>query len=107
MRTTILSEARDGRVTITLTLPFKEAEMLLDVVSDSVLFGNTKADAQEFAEQLMRDLDDHLQRNESNNDNSAFIVVNTEKDHSAVYRCPNCGFYGTKRGMPCRNCMEV
>lgn len=64
MKATILSEARDGRVTVTLRLPFEEAAMLLDVVSDSVLFGNTKADAQEFAEQLMRDLDDHLQRTE-------------------------------------------
>ena len=105
MKTTILSEARDGRVTITVSMPFKEASMLLDVVTDSVLLGNTKGDVQEWAEQLMRDLDDHLQRNEGSNDANAFIVVNTAKDRSPVHRCPYCGFYGVD-GKQCRNCGE-
>ena len=93
MKSTLLSEARDGKVTITLSMPFKEASMLLDVVTDSVLLGNTKGDVQEWAEQLMRDLDDHLQRNEG-----AF-----QKD--VPKRCPYCGFYGIN-GEKCRNCGE-
>lgn len=98
MQTTVLSEARDGRVTVTLMLPFKEASMLLDVITDSVLFGNTKGDVQEWAEQLMRDLDDHLVRNERS--------VDPTKDTNLVRRCPNCGFYGVGDDN-CRNCGEM
>jgi hypothetical protein len=64
MKGTLLSEAMDGKVTVTLRLPFDEASMLLDVVTDSVLNGFARGKSQEFAERLMKDLDDHLQRNE-------------------------------------------
>lgn len=112
MKTTILSEARDGKVTITIRLPFDEASKLLDVVTDSVLLGNTKGDTQEWAEQLMSDLDDHLQRSEGSNNASAFIVADTEKDRSPVHRCPYCGYYGPRKmgadgiPLPCHNCKE-
>lgn len=91
MHTTILSEARDGRVTVTIRLPFDEATTLLDVVTDSVMNGFTRGAKQEWAEQLMRDLDDHLQRNEGSVQEAA--------------RCPNCGFYGVGDDN-CRNCGE-
>ena len=103
MLSTLLSEAKDGKVTITLRMPFKEASMLLDVVTDSVLLGNTKGDTQEWAERLMQDLDDHLQRNEESNERNAFIVKHTEKVVSK--RCAYCGFYGID-GEKCRNCGE-
>lgn len=93
MKSTLLSEARDGRVTITLRMPFDEASMLLDVITDSVLNGFTRGAKQEWAERLMKDLDDHLQRNEGSQE-----VV--------APRCPNCGMYGVD-GDNCRNCGEV
>ena len=90
----MLSEARDGKIVITIRLPFDEASMLLDVVTDSVLLGNTKGDVQEWAEQLMRDLDDHIQRNE-------------EQQPSVAGRCANCGFFHNDlRGKICPNCKE-
>jgi hypothetical protein len=111
VKTTILSEARDGRVTVTLTLPFKEASMLLDVVTDSVLLGNTKGDVQEWAEQLMRDLDDHLQRNEgSQKDTGAGNTPGFFAFANEPHRCPYCGYYGPKKvdgkgnPAPCTNC---
>lgn len=98
MKTTVLSEARDGRVTVTIRLPFAEASILLDVVTDSVMNGFTRGVKQEWAEQLMRDLDDHLQRNEGS--------VDPTKDTNLVRRCPNCGFYGVGDDN-CRNCGEM
>lgn len=92
MKSTLLSEAKDGKVTITLRMPFEEASMLLDVVTDSVLNGFTRGEKQEWAERLMKDLDDHLQRNEgSHNPNPS--------------RCQYCGFYGVDDKI-CRNCGE-
>lgn len=114
MKSTLVSEARDGRVTVTLTMPFKEASMLLDVVTDSVLLGNTKGDTQEWAEQLMRDLDDHLQRNERSEEDTG--TGNTpgffafQKDRPTAPRCPYCGYYGPRKvdgkgnPAPCTNC---
>lgn len=113
MKTMIISEALHGTVTLTVRLPFAEASMLLDVVTDSVILGHTKQDTQEWAEQFMRDLDDHLQRTEGSNNSSAFMVVNTEKDRSPVRRCPYCGFYSPRRAdvngipAPCTNCKEI
>lgn len=104
MSLTIVSEARDGEVTITLRLPFKDAERLLDAVTDSVLHGRLRGVSQEWTLQLMRDLDDHLQRNEGST-TSVLVAVNTEKDRSPVKRCPYCGFYGID-GKICRNCGE-
>lgn len=96
MLSTILSEAKDGKVTVTIRLPFDEASMLLDVVTDSVLNGFTRGKAQEWAEQLMRDLDDHLQRNEGS------VGI------QPVSRCPNCGYHGDiDPVIGCRNCGEL
>jgi hypothetical protein len=93
MKSTLLSEAKDGRVTVTLRMPFDEASMLLDVVTDSVMNGFTRGAKQEWAERLMKDLDDHLQRNEGSQEQVA-------------PRCPNCGMYGVT-DETCRNCGEV
>lgn len=113
MRTTIVSEARDGKVTITLHMPYEEAAWLLDVVTDSVLHGRLRGVAQDWAEGLMRDLDDHLQRTDKSQDNS-FIAVNTEAVRTKMIRCPYCGYYHTKKlpgadgiPAPCNNCGEV
>jgi hypothetical protein len=94
MKTTMLSEARDGKITVTIRLPYAEACMLLDVVTDSVILGNTKGSTQEWAKRLMRDLDDHIQHNE-------------EKRPQIAGRCANCGFFRNDlQGKICPNCKE-
>lgn len=93
MSLTIVSEWRDGRVTITLSMSHDIAGKLLDIVTDSAINGCTRGKTQEFAEQLMKDLDDHVQR--------ADRMTAPES-----YRCIDCGFfYGQGNvGKPCPNC---
>jgi len=77
-----------------------EASLLLDITTDSVLNGFTRGKAQDYAEQLMKDLDFHVQEGER-------YVESCNKTFPRVHRCGDCGYFYQQQDCDslCPNCM--